>query len=475
MVFSSHAFLFFFLPIFLAGYYLLHITRVGISWQNLFITVASYFFYGWFEPWFVILMWVSTIVDYVCGRCISKQNASPLQRNTALMVSIIVNLGMLFYFKYWMFFTGGLNTLMEFLGMGPDYFPLMAITLPIGISFYTFQTMSYTIDVWRGDAPPVKDLRTFSCFVALFPQLIAGPIIRYNTVAGQLEERHHTLNRFLSGVFLFSLGMAKKILIANPCGQIADGVFGADSPGALLAWWGALGYSLQIYFDFSGYSDMAVGLGRMIGFEFVKNFDAPYRAQSISDFWRRWHMSLTKWFTDYLYIPLGGNRVNSKSRLYFNLFLVMFLSGVWHGANATFVAWGLFHAFFLISERAMNRESVYRNFPFPIRILFTQIIVIFAWVLFRAPSLEQAGLYWLSMLGLRSANLSAELLPTLVATPYLIFTVLLAIIICLQPRQGYDSSLAITPLRLLVSLLLLALSIAVMFSQTFNPFLYFQF
>lgn len=474
MVFSSHIFIFYFLPVFLLLYYGLFFARAEVRWLNLFITVASYVFYGWFEPWFVMLMWVSTALDYTCGRVITKPGASNRTRNIALAVSMTGNLGMLGFFKYYMFFMGGMNALANALGLGPHYFNIMQVVLPIGISFYTFQTMSYTIDVWRGDAPPVKDLRTFSCFVSLFPQLVAGPIIRYNTVAAQLENRKHTLRRFAAGIIAFGFGMAMKILIANPCGQIADAVFAAEGPGIAMSWWGALAYSLQIYFDFNAYSVMALGLGRMLGFEFVRNFNAPYRSTGISDFWRRWHMSLTTWLTDYLYIPLGGNRVKVR-RLYLNLFIVMFMSGLWHGANLTFVCWGLFHAFFMITERMMNRKPIYHRLPWPATVLFTNVIVVFAWVLFRAPSIGAAWQYWKSMVGAAHVTASAPMLHALVFDPYHIFIMILAVALCLQPRQAFDIARVATPLRLVAALVLLALAIAGMVAQSYNPFLYFQF
>lgn len=475
MVFSSSIFLFYFLPVVLAVYYLMHWRGTSIHWMNLFITVVSYLFYGWFEPWFVLLMLGSTVVDYAAGRMISRPGATIHSRNVALVVSMVSNLALLGFFKYYMFFMGGINRLIDLAGLGPHYFAVLAITLPVGISFYTFQSMSYTIDVWRGDAPPVKDLRTFSCYVALFPQLVAGPIIRYNTVAHQLIQRHHTLLRFVSGIMMFSLGMGKKILLANPMGQIADGVFAADSPGMLYAWWGILAYALQIYFDFNGYSDMAVGLGRMLGFEFIRNFNAPYRARSITDFWKRWHMSLTTWFTDYLYKSIGGNRVATKKRLYFNLFLVMFISGLWHGANTTFVCWGLFHAFFLISERVMGKQAIYEPLPVPLRIIFTNIIVLFAWVLFRAPTLDQAWLYWQSLLGLREATLAAPMLGNLVFQPYLVFTLVLATLLTQIPWQAHDFAAKVTLGRFLACFAVILLAIVAMFTQAFNPFLYFQF
>lgn len=388
---------------------------------------------------------------------------------------MLVNLGMLAYFKYYMFFMNGLNDTLEIFTGDPATFQVMQVLLPIGISFYTFQTMSYTIDVWRGDAPPVKDMRTFSAFVALFPQLIAGPIIRYNTVADQLSNRVHTLDKMTRGMSLFALGFAKKILLANPAGEIADYVFRADAPGVIESWWGAIAYSFQIYFDFCAYSDMAVGLGLMIGFDFIKNFDGPYRAFSMGDFWKKWHISLTKWFTDYLYIPLGGNRVNSKSRLYFNLLFVMFMSGLWHGANWTFITWGLFHAAFLIVERLNHRKSLYSKLPFVLQVIVTQVIVVFSWVLFRSPTLDQAWLYWQNMIGLGETKASTYLLYPQIFSPYAIFSMIICLALVLQPFQAHDWTVKLRPYKLVLSLIAFALALVMMFTQTFNPFLYFQF
>ncbi|MDO5576247.1 MAG: MBOAT family O-acyltransferase, partial [Fibrobacter sp.] len=365
MVFSSHIFLFYFLPFVLLFYYLLPFTYKGLYLRNAFLTTASYAFYGWSEPWFVLLMITSTAIDFTAGKMISRKNATKVQKNFALILSCTANLAMLGFFKYYMFIMGGINHLIEFWGGNANTFHILNVVLPVGISFYTFQTMSYTIDVWRGDAPPVKNFSSFSCFVALFPQLIAGPIVRYNSIAQQLDKREHDLDKFASGIAIFVTGLAKKILLANPAGTIADAVFGSQSPTMLSSWWGILAYHFQIYFDFCGYSDMAVGLGRMFGFEFPKNFNSPYRSVSITDFWRRWHITLSSWIRDYLYIPLGGNR-KGKARTYFNLIFVFFLCGLWHGANITFVLWGMFHGLFLVAERLTGKKSLYGKLPRPL-------------------------------------------------------------------------------------------------------------
>jgi len=516
MVFSSHIFLFYFLPIFLGIYFLMVNRKVNLSWINLWITVSSYVFYGWFEPWFVTLMWISTIVDYACGRAISDpQKMDPGQiargdiraelsrlnvfypvflffgylnnfffteadkknnsmRNIALGVSMVVNLGLLGFFKYYMFVMGGINNLAELLGAGPNFFRVLSITLPIGISFYTFQTMSYTIDVWRGDAPPVKDMRTFSCFVALFPQLIAGPIIRYNTVAEQLAYRKHSVSKFASGASIFILGYAKKILLADAAAPVADAAFAADSPNTLTAWWGILAYHFQIYFDFCAYSDMAVGLGRMMGFEFIKNFNAPYRAQSISDFWNRWHISLSTWIRDYLYIGLGGNRKGPR-RTYFNLGLSMFLCGVWHGAQMTFIIWGVLHGAFLIWERTMGRQPLYKNLPPIVKIVITNCIVMFIWVFFKAPEMSQAWAYWKAMVGLNQPALSAGILQSQLFSVRHVVEMAICAFFIWQPFQAHEWVEKLTGTKYFILIALFILAIIGMFTNAFSPFLYFQF
>ena len=282
MVFTSHIFIFYFLPITLLIYYLLPGKR------NLFLLCASYVFYGWWKPWFVALMLFATIVNYICGNFIAQPGASRHRRLTALTTSAVVTLSTLGFFKYFMFFQKNLNYLLDF--SGAHSVSILEVTLPIGISFYIFQSLSYSIDVYREKSPPVRSFVDFACFVSLFPQLIAGPIVRYNTIADQLVHRTHTVSKFSSGIALFILGFSKKILLANPAGLAADAVFTAAAPACLDAWFGVIMYAFQIYFDFSGYSDMAIGLGRMLGFEFPRNFNAPYRADSITDFWRRWHI-----------------------------------------------------------------------------------------------------------------------------------------------------------------------------------------
>ena len=467
MVFTSHIFLFYFLPITLFAYYLLPFRH-----RNAFLTLASYLFYGWWMPWFVLLMMTSTVVDYFSARIISRADATHRHRLAALVTSIAVNLGLLGFFKYYMFAAEALNTLLEQFGV--DAFRVMTVVLPIGISFYTFQTMSYTIDVYRGHAPPVKSFGDFSCFVSLFPQLIAGPIVRYATVAEQLACRQHSVSKFAAGTSLFILGFCKKIFLANPMGEVADAVFAAESPIAVDVWFGIVAYAFQIYFDFSGYSDMAVGLGRMFGFEFPKNFNAPYLADSVTDFWRRWHISLSTFLRDYLYIPLGGNR-KGHVRTYVNLAVVMLLGGLWHGANWVFVFWGLFHGFMLGFERCLGRRSVYNKLPRLVRVGITFVLVLFSWVLFRSATMTEASSFFASMLGLRESAASAMLLAAKLYTRSHCLVMAICVGFVIQPLQSFDWSQELSWWKVIVLLPLFLLAIAQMFNQAFNPFLYFQF
>ena len=472
MVFSSQLFLFYFLPTFLVGYFVLYKLHAKHSTLNFFITIFSYVFYGWLEPWLVFLMFGCTLVVYVAGRFISAPGASKLQRNLALGAAIAVNLGALAYFKYYMFGMGIVNDVITKLGCEP--FSVMTVLLPVGISFYSFQSMSYAIDVWRGTAPPVKDFATFACYVALFPQLVAGPIVRYNTVAEELATRTHTLENFVRGISFFCFGFAEKIFLANQVGIIADRVFAADAPGVLNSWWGSLAYMFQIYFDFSAYSNMAIGLGLMLGCHFPRNFNGPYRSKSITEFCKFWHISLTSWFRDYLYIPLGGNRVGT-ARLYFNLFLVMFVSGVWHGANWTFVCWGLYHAFFMIVERANNKNAFYYKAPKLVQVLITQVIVLFGWVLFRADSIGEAWRMWKSMLGFNAVSSADAILSAEIFTPTCLFFMALAALLSFWKFRSFDWCSKVSPVRMAVALAIFIVAILALFTQSYNPFLYFQF
>jgi alginate O-acetyltransferase complex protein AlgI len=348
------------------------------------------------------------------------------------------------------------------------------VALPLGISFYTFQSMSYTLDVYRGRTRPLENPLDFACYVSLFPQLVAGPIIRFSEIADQLRERSHTVEKFARGAAFFCLGMAKKVLLANPCGFVADAAFDAGSRLALDAWTGVLAYAFQIYFDFSGYSDMAIGLGLMLGFVFPKNFDSPYRAESLTDFWRRWHISLSTWLRDYLYLPLGGNRLGPR-RTYLNLALVMLLGGLWHGAAWNFVVWGGIHGGWLALERALGKRSPWQALPRPLRVASTFLVVLIGWVFFRAPDLSSAWSYLASMLGLATAQPAAPLLGGVLYTPYALGSLALAALVTWSCPQTWDWTRRLTAARAGLALGGLVLALVAMASQGYNPFIYFIF
>jgi alginate O-acetyltransferase complex protein AlgI len=334
--------------------------------------------------------------------------------------------------------------------------------------------MSYSIDVYRGDARAIRNFTDFACYVSMFPQLVAGPIIRFSEIADQLKRRTYTLEKFSRGVAFISLGLAKKVLLANPCGKIADVAFGAGSLGLFDSWYGAAAYAFQIYFDFSAYSDMAIGLGLMLGFVFPKNFDSPYLAQSISEFWRRWHLSLSSWLRDYLYIPLGGNR-KGAARTYVNLAIVMLLGGLWHGAAWTFVIWGGLHGALLCFERLIGCDAPYRGLPRPLRIAVTFVILLFTWVFFRAQNLPHALEYCGSMLGLNGIQPGAGLLDAVLLQPYYLGTFLVAGLVMWTCPQTWDFTRRITWPKVAGTAGALGASLVVLATQAYNPFIYFIF
>ncbi len=468
MVFTTQIFVFYFLPLFLLVYY-----NLPRGWRNVWITLASYVFYGWWEPWFSGLMLLTTVMDFVWGGVITRPGATQAQRKAAVLACVATNLGLLGFFKYYMFAAETLNQLLA--AAGATQFAVMQVVLPVGISFYTFHSLTYIIDLYRGDATPAKSFSGFSAFVALFPDLVAGPIIRYKTLAEQLRERDHTVSRFSSGVSIFIAGFAKKIILANPCGKVADASFSAADPLALDAWVGVLAYTFQIYFDFCGYSDMAVGLGRMLGFEFTRNFDSPYRSESITELWRRWHISLSNVLRDYLYIALGGNR-KGEGRTYFNLAVVMILGGLWHGAKWNFVLWGAFHGSLLAFERWRGKRSAYDRLPGPLRIGLTFLLMMLSWVLFRADNLGAAMDFYQAMFGLRPAGIVSPLLDSIIHTPYHVVILAACAALVFQPLQAHDwAERPVTWGKTAMLIPLFVFSLVVMVSQDFNPFLYFQF
>ena len=411
MLFNSYVFLFVFLPIVLAGYYLFLTPRARLP----FLTLASYIFYGWWDYRFCSLMLLTTMIDYVAGLGIDRAK-TPAGRKGWLLVSIVSGLSLLGFFKYYELMARTTNEIATwFHGAPVQLLPVLHLILPIGISFYTFHSMSYTIDIYRGVVKPAERFWNFSCFVALFTQLVAGPIIRYRDMADQLVSRTHTMEKVYKGIVFFVLGLGKKVLLADGVAPLVGTVFGSESPGLFASWVGVLSYAMQIYFDFSGYSDMAVGLGYLLGFHIPQNFNSPYKSLSITDFWRRWHISLSTWLRDYLYIPLGGNRKGAV-RTYVNLVLTMLLGGLWHGANWTFVVWGGYHGLLLAVERATGKKSLLWWAPAFLQRGFAFLLVLFGWVLFRCDSLGQAGVLLGGMAGLNGVDVA--FIGTLKAMPF---------------------------------------------------------
>lgn len=471
MVFSSYIFIFCFLPLALLGYYLLPGARAPHGKRNFFLLCVSYVFYGWSNPWFILLMLTATAINYVCGKVIAT-SSSERTRKTSLVASVVASLSMLGFYKYFMFLQHNVSLVLTWFGL--EVVQWLDIVLPVGISFFVFQGLTYTIDIYRRESPPARNFFDFACFVSLFPHLVAGPILRYNTIESQFRDRTHTLEKFASGVTLFVLGFAKKVLLANTVGQVASAAFATEGLHTVDAWFGVTAYAFQIYFDFSAYSDMAVGLGRMFGFEIMKNFNAPYLSDSITDFWRRWHISLSTFLRDYLYIPLGGNR-KGPGRTYVNLIIVMLLGGLWHGANWTFVIWGAYHGVLLAFERWRGKHSVYERFPRPVRIGITFVLVLFSWVLFRAENIHDAGRYFGAMFGLVDPQPGTVLLAGEIYTQGQFVLMVLCAFLSLQPLQAYDWARQVTWPKALVVILLFIFALATMFVQAFNPFLYFQF
>ncbi len=478
MVFSSHVFLFYFLPLALAGYFAApERMRQGI------LTIFSYAFYGWANPLFMGLMLFSTLIDYVCGMALTggrDVRLEPEQPRTrgqkfALLASILSNLSLLGFFKYFNFVAENYQGLLAAFGLPPgagDF--ALEVTLPLGISFYTFQSMSYAIDVYRGEARAIRNFADFACYVSMFPQLVAGPIVRFQAVADQMHRRSHTLTKFARGTAIFCLGLGKKVLLANPCGKVADTVFEASAPGMLDAWTGAIAYSFQIYFDFSGYSDMAIGLGLMLGFTFPINFDSPYKARSITEFWRRWHITLSTWLRDNLYIPLGGNRLG-ESRTYFNLLTVMLLGGLWHGASWNFVVWGGIHGAMLTFERALRANAPRSRIPDPLKICGTFFIVTIAWVFFRTQSLPDALRFLGAMTGTLPTDPAARLLSGIWFHPYYLAALVVATALVWTAPTVLVWTRRIGWAKAAFALAIFWLAAIALAAQSFNPFIYFIF
>lgn len=479
MVFSSIEFLFYFLPLCLAAYYALRVVRAPVPLRNFVLLVFSLLFYLWGGGALLGLMVGVTLVNYLLAHAIDRTKAKPSLQKLVLTGAIVVNVGTLAYFKYANFFVDQLNVVGPSLGMAPVSWT--NIVLPIGISFYIFHLLSYVIDTFRGDTTPFRNPLDVLLYVTLFPQLIAGPIVRFKTINEKILRRRESLSEFADGATIFLHGLFKKVVIADSVAPIADAAFGMP-PGELGmagAWIGAFAYAMQIYFDFSGYSDMAIGLGRLFGFHFPVNFARPYSALSITDFWRRWHITLSSWFRDYLYVPLGGSRV-APWHVYLNLSVVFLATGLWHGANWTFVLWGIYHGAMLVFERITGlRETESSRFEWLRRpIIF--LLVLFGWVMFRADNVGHAASYYAAMV-----DVSHLALPAGFATAFTIKAILLlgiASLVLLLPRN-YSGAEFVSRSRgaLSISLgvgytaaaaFLVALFVA---SQNFSPFLYFQF
>lgn len=463
MVFSSLFFLFLFLPIFLAAYY-----ATPERYRNATALAGSLIFYAWGAPRFVFALIALSAADYYLSLGIHRAS-SPDRRRLFLSLGVALNAVTLLYFKYANFFVDQVQAAISALGLEP--LAWTRVVLPIGISFFTFQKVSYLVDVYRGTAPVARSARDHLLYVILFPQLIAGPIVRYHDVARQILRRDHTPERFHSGIWRFGIGLGKKALVANPLGALADAAFAAQGLASTEAWLGLLAYAFQIYFDFSGYSDMAIGLGRMVGFEFMENFDRPYRARDFMDFWRRWHISLSSWMREYLYVPLGGNR-KGAARTYLNLWLVFLFSGFWHGASWSFVLWGAYHGLFISLHKAAKDRKL-PELPGVLAIPLNFLLVCLGWVLFRAETLPAALAYYRALFAFDAGPL-VQVRPD--AQAWTIFAVAMAAVFLpgrhldrLSPGAGF------VWLRFATAMVLLILSAAALANSGFNPFIYFRF
>ena len=468
MVFSSVIFLFFFLPLVLALYFV-----VPFKFKNMILLLFSLVFYAWGEPRYVLLMIISILINYGYGIWIDRAEQNEKKRVSILTFAIVVNIGLLGFFKYANFVVDSINSVLH------TSLQLQHVPLPIGISFYTFHALSYLIDVYRKKENAQRNLFKLSLYITFFPQLVAGPIIRYNAIAVQLDKRIFSSVQFAQGIQRFILGLSKKILLANPLGSVADTVFMTSttdlSTGS--AWIGIITYTLQIYFDFSGYSDMAIGLGKMFGFEFAENFNYPYISSSISEFWRRWHISLGSWFRDYVYIPLGGSRV-ARWKVYRNLFIVWMLTGFWHGASWTFIAWGLYYGFLIALEKAGLEKLLSKLYP--INHVIVLLLVMIGWVFFRADNFGFATDFITAMFNSRGKELiDAQALSLLYLNWYYIIIAIIVTAPIFPKLQKLRFKPSISRIQAVISYLfyffLFAEVILHLINSTYNPFLYFRF
>lgn len=473
MLFSSIIFIFYFLPVVLLVYYACFFSR---RLQNIILLLASLFFYAWGEPRFAIIMISSILFNYVCGLLIHIFRKRRTWARMTLVFTIAGNLATLFVFKYMDFVINNLNLAAHL------QIPMPDIVLPLGISFYTFHALSYIIDIYRGTVEVQKNPVIVALYIAIFPTLIAGPIVRYNTIAHQFFERSETWRKFSVGCCRFLTGLAKKVLIANNMAIVADQIFTMNTNGtipATLAWLGAVAYTLQIFFDFSAYSDMAIGLGLMFGFRFEENFNYPYLTKSISEFWRRWHISLGTWFRDYVYFPLGGSRVDSTDKLVRNLFIVWMLTGIWHGAEWTFFIWGFINFICITFEKLFRFEEI-KGFHF-LKHIYALFVIVIGWVIFRAENLRAAGHYLASMFGGggfwsdTAFMFTKEFLVFFIIGFILCFPVARRVNRIIVDREYPILSMTATVIYPVVIMGLFVLSITYLVKGSYNPFIYFQF
>lgn len=474
MVFSSIIFLLYFLPIFLILYFI-----VGKKYKNIVILASSIFFYSWGAPVFVFILLGSTFLDFYLVQWMHKSQ-KPKKKKQLLILSILLNVGLLAYFKYANFFVENVNSFIE--ALGGKELEWTEVILPIGISFYTFQTLTYSIDVYRGIHQPLKRVWDYMLYIIMFPQLIAGPIVRFNHIADQITDRTETIDDRLMGFYRFCIGLGKKVLIANVLGAKVSQIMGANDFSSLdttTAWIGILAYTFQIYFDFSGYSDMAIGLGRMMGFRFPENFNNPYTSKSITEFWRRWHMTLGTWMRDYLYIPLGGNQVSTPLRLYFNLWLVFLISGLWHGASWNFVAWGAYHGFFLIIERLFLKD-ILKRLGNAASWGYCFFVSVLGWVIFKIEDMGLAMEYYKKLFAFDFQSVSISTEPRF----WFIFVIAIFFSFFLLLPHGKkihdtifekDYSYPMMKRMWFLSMVLLLLSVSSLATADFNPFIYFRF
>ncbi len=468
MLFSSMTFIFLFLPILCALYSGICKFFPKTKYKNYLLLLASIFFYVWGEPRYVVIMLATIVINYMGALFLNNFSN---HKKSILGLTVLADLSFLIYFKYFNFIVDNFNTLFT------ADFNMIQVIMPIGISFYTFQAMSYLIDVYRGVVKVQKNVAKLALYICLFPQLIAGPIVQYADVADQIDRRQETFDKIVYGVKRFIVGLAKKVLLANTLGAVADKIF--DSPvtsfSPAIAWMGAIAYSFQLFYDFSGYSDMAIGLGSIFGFKFLENFNYPYISKSITEFWRRWHISLSSWFKNYLYIPLGGNR-KGCAHTYFNLFIVFLATGIWHGASWNFVVWGLWHGLFNIFEKLTGWYKIENKKLFPLQHLYALFVVLIGWVMFRSENLSYALSYIQNMFGMLNVNSLYDVKYYIGNIEILVFIIA---ILCSMPifkNCVYSPKNKLFHICLnLWIMILFILSVSSIAASTYNPFIYFRF